>query len=60
VHEARRLDAADAGVEHPLDQRDLGGGVDQGVLVLQAVSRADLDDLHLHAVASRRSGGPAP
>src|SRR5690606_13084606 len=42
--EAGRLDALQTGGREPVDQRDLVGGGDQSLLVLQPVARADFDD----------------
>ncbi len=44
-HEARRLDGAKAGVRQPVYEIDLDSGRHEGLLVLQTVSRTDLDDL---------------
>src|SRR5262245_58295943 len=45
AHEARDLDAADAGLDRAPDELDLHAGRHARRLVLQAVARPDLDDL---------------
>ena len=45
--EGRRFDVLQARRGQPADQRQLGGGGDELLLVLQAVARADFDDAHV-------------
>ena len=45
IHEARDLDARQAGVDQAPDEFDLGGGRQHLRFALQAVARADFDDL---------------
>ena len=54
--ERRHLDRREAGGGQPVDERDLVGGGDRRVLVLQAVARPDLDDPD---VGSRRGSAGA-
>ena len=54
AHEARHLDPAESGAGQHVDQRDLFGGGDQPLFVLQPVARAHFKDLDVigHAAAS--------
>jgi hypothetical protein len=45
MDERRHLDPGGPGSDQPPDQLDLGGGIEDGVLVLQPVPRSNLDDL---------------
>ena len=45
IHEARDLDPAQTRIEQLFDELDLGGGREHARFALQAITRADLDDL---------------
>ncbi len=63
VDEACHLEPPRTGVDHPLDHLQLVGGGDDVRFVLQAVARADLDNLDaahghvcIHLVLTRPAG----